>query len=65
MTAEKKKETIVHRTPSLSLQLSGACNQDHVPWGSWAKCESNCPVCKHVSTMPLQSREELNAVDAR
>ncbi len=55
---------MVHHTPSLSLQLNGTRDQDHVPWGKWAKCESNCPVCKHASTMPMQSREAINAADA-
>jgi hypothetical protein len=55
---------MVHRTPSLSLQLNGTRDQDHVPWGKWAKCESNCPVCKHASTMPMQLHEAINAADA-
>ena len=62
--AQKDAESVVHRTPSLSFQLNGTRNQDHVPWGKWAKCESNCPVCKHASTMPMQLREAINAADA-
>ena len=65
MQAVKDEENVVHRTPSLSLQLTGAREQDHVPWGKWRKYESNCPVCIHASTMPLQSREDVNAANAR
>jgi len=61
---QKDVENVVHRTPSLSLQLNGTREQDHVPWGKWAKCESNCPVCKHASTMPMQSCEAINNADA-
>jgi len=39
--AEREAENVVHRTPSLSLQLTGARDQDHVPWGKWTKYESN------------------------
>jgi len=42
--AERDAANVVHRTPSLSLQLTGARGQDHVPWGKWTKYESNCPV---------------------
>ncbi len=59
--AQKDAESVVHCTPSLSLQLNGTRD---VPWGKWAKCESNCPVCKHASTMPMQSREAINAANA-
>jgi len=31
--AQKDAENVVHRTPSLSLQLNGTHDQDHVPWG--------------------------------
>jgi hypothetical protein len=62
--AQKEAESVVHRTPSLCLQLTGTRDQDHVPWGKWAKFESNCPVCKHASMMPMQSREAINAADA-
>ena len=55
--AERDAANVVHRTPSLSLQLTGARDQDHVPWGRWTKYESNCPVCMHASTMPMQDRE--------
>ena len=55
---------MVHRTPSLSPQLTGVRNQDHVPWGKWENYESNCPVCVHALTMPMQSRENVNAADA-
>ena len=34
--AQKDAENVVHRTPSLSLQLNGTRDQDHVPWGKWA-----------------------------
>ena len=63
--AERDAVNVVHRTPSLSLQLAGARDQDHVPWGRWTKYESNCPVCTHASTMPMQSREDVHAADAR
>jgi hypothetical protein len=63
--AERDAENIVHRTPSLSLQSTGARDQDHVPWGKWTKYELNCPVCTHASTMPMQSHEGVNAADAR
>jgi hypothetical protein len=62
--AQKDAENVVHGTPSLSFQLNGTRDQDHVPWGKWAKCESNCPVCKHTSTMPMQLCEAINAADA-
>ncbi len=62
--AQKDAESIVHCTLSLSLQLNGTRDQDRAPWGKWAKCESNCPVCKQASTMPMQSREAINAADA-
>ena len=62
--AQKDAENVVHRTPSLSLQLNGTHDQDHVPWGKWDKCKSNCPVCKHASTMPMQSCEAINAANA-
>jgi hypothetical protein len=63
--AERDAENIVHRTPSLSLQLTGARDQDHVPWGKWTRYELNCPVCTHASTMPMQSHEGVNAADAQ
>ncbi len=63
--AERDAENVVHRTPSLSLQLTGAHDQDHVPWGRWTEFESNCPVCTHASTMPMQSREDVNAANSR
>jgi len=31
--AERDAENVVHCTPSLSLQLTGARDQDHIPWG--------------------------------
>ncbi len=62
--AQKEAESVVHCTPSLCLQLTGTRNQDHVPWGKWAKFESNCPVCKHTSMMPMQSCKAINAADA-
>jgi len=62
--AQKDAENMVHHTPSLSLQLNGTHDQDHVPWGKWDKCKSNCLVCKHASTMPMQSCEAINAADA-
>jgi hypothetical protein len=65
MQAERDKKNVVHHTPSLSLQLTGARDQDHVPWGKWTKSESNCPECMHASTMPMQSREGVIAADAR
>jgi hypothetical protein len=34
--AQKDAENVVHCTPSLSLQLNGTRDQDHVPWGKWA-----------------------------
>jgi hypothetical protein len=37
--AERDAENVVHRTPSLSLQLTGARDQDHVPWGKWTRYE--------------------------
>jgi len=49
--AERDAENVVHRTPSLSLQLTGARDQDHVPWGKWMKNKLNCPVCTHTSTI--------------
>jgi hypothetical protein len=63
--AEREAENIVHRTPSLSLQLTGPRQQDHNPWAKFSKSESNCPVpeCGHASTMPLQSRESINSGD--
>ena len=61
---QKDAENVVHRTPSLTLQLNGTRDQDHVPWGKWAKCESNCPVCKHASTMSMQSCKAINNADA-
>jgi hypothetical protein len=63
--AERDAENVVHHTPSLSLQLTGARDQDHVPWGKWTRYESNCPVCTHASTMPMQRREDVNVVDSR
>ena len=63
--AEKKISNILHSTPSLSYQINGKCAQDLVPWMSWTKCQSNCPACTHVLTMPLQSRAISNAEDAR
>ena len=62
---ERDAENVVHRTPSLSLQLTGARNQDHVPWGKWTRYDSNCPVCTHASTIPKQGREDVNAADSR
>jgi hypothetical protein len=64
MQAERDEANMVHHTPSLSLQLTGAHNQDHVPWGKWTKYKSNCPVCTHALTMPMQSREDVNAANA-
>ena len=63
--AERIEANKVHRTPSLSLQLTGSRAQDLVPWARFTKCQSNCPVpeCGHASTMPLQSREEIIAGD--
>ena len=63
--AEKDEENKVHRTPSLNVQLTGTRDQDKVPWGKWTKYESNCPMCVHASTMPMQSREDINAANAR
>ena len=63
--AERDAENVVHCTPSLSLQLTGARDQDHVPWGKWMRYESNCPVCTHASTMPMQNREGVHAADSR
>ena len=63
--AERDAANVVHRTPSLSLQLTGARDQDHVPWGRWTKYESNCPVYTHASTMPMQNREGVHAADSR
>ena len=62
-----EQENVVHRTPSLSLQLTCARVQDHVPWASFPKSESNCPIpgCGHASTMPLQSLESINSGDDR
>jgi hypothetical protein len=62
--AERDEEYVVHRTPSLSLQLTGARDQDHVPLEKWTKYESNCPVCTHAWTMPMQSHEDVNAANA-
>jgi hypothetical protein len=64
VVAEKKKENAIYRTPSLSLQLTGQRDQDQILWGSWAKCPSNCPVCIHALTMPMQSPVEVNAANA-
>ncbi len=50
---EKKKKNANHRTPSLSLQLNGAHNQDCVLWGLFVMCPSNCPVCTHALTMQM------------
>ncbi len=55
---------MVHCIPLLSLQLNGTHDQDHVPWGKRAKCESNCPICKHASMMPMQLRKAINAANA-
>ena len=55
---------MVHHTPSLSLQSTGACNQDHIPWGKWTRHEPNCPVCTQASTMPMQNCEGVNAANA-
>jgi len=63
--AERDAENVVHRTPSLSLQLTGARDQDHAPWGKWTKYESNCPVCTHASTIPMQRREDVSAAGSR
>ena len=65
--AERNAANVVHRTPSLCLQLTGARAQDHIPWMRFPKSQSNCPVpeCGHASTMPLQSRTEIIAGDAR
>ncbi len=62
---ERKKENAIYCTPSPSLQLTGQRNQDQISWGLWAKCLSNCPVCIHASTMPMQSPAEFNAANAR
>ncbi len=56
--AENEKEKVVHRTPSLSLQLNGTHNHDHVLWGSSAKIPSTCLICTHASTMPTQLHKE-------
>ncbi len=65
VNALKEAENVVHRTPSLCLQLTGSRVQDHVSWATFPKLESNCPVpeCGHVSTMPLQSRDSINSGD--
>jgi hypothetical protein len=57
--AQKDAESVVHRTPSLSLQLNGTCDQDHVPWRKWAKCESNCQLQANVSASG--GKEEHNS----
>ena len=55
LQAEREAENVVHRTPSLCLQLTGPRKQDHVPWAKFPKSESNCPVpeCGHALTMSL------------
>ena len=65
INALKEAENVVHRTPSLCLQLTGSRVQDHVSWATFPKSESNCPVpeCGHASTMPLQSRDSINSGD--
>ena len=63
--AERDEENMVHRTPSLSLQLTGVFDQGHGPWVKWTKYKSNCPVCMHALTMPMQSRKNVNAADAQ
>ncbi len=64
VVTEKKKENTIYCTLSLSLQLTGQRDQDQISWGLWAKCPSNCPVCIHASTMPMQSPAEINAANA-
>jgi hypothetical protein len=49
--AERIEANKVHRTPSLSLQLTGSRAQDLVPWARFTKCQSNCP--KILSTSLL------------
>ncbi len=63
--AEKEAANVVHRMPSLSLQLTGSRVQDHVSWSTFPKSESNCPVpeCEHASTMTLQSQDSINSGD--
>ncbi len=65
LKAEEDRKKVVHRTPSLSYQATGAHTQDHFQWGQWPKYESGCPVCLHPSTMRLQSQEEIDTADAR
>ena len=67
LQAEREAENVVHRTPSLCLQLTGPRKQDHVPWAKFPKSESNCPIaeCGHASTMPLQSLAAINSGDDR
>ncbi len=68
VNAKKEAENVVHRMPSLCLQLTGSRVQDHVSWATFStKSESNCPVpeCGHASTMPLQSRDSVNSGDDR
>ena len=67
INALKEAENVVHRTPSLCLQLTGSRVQDHVSWATFPKSESNCPVpeCGHVSTMPLQSWDSIKSGDDR
>jgi hypothetical protein len=67
VNALKEAENVVHRTPSLCLQLTGSRVQDHVSWATFPKSESNCPVpeCGHSLTMPLQSRDSINSGDDR
>ncbi len=47
MQAESDETNVVYRTPSLSLQLIGARNQDHVPWGEMDKVRVKLP-CVHA-----------------
>jgi hypothetical protein len=54
LKAEEDRKKVVHRTPSLCHQATGASAQDHFQWGQWPKYESGCPVCLHPSTMQHQ-----------
>ncbi len=64
VVTKKKKESAIYPTPSLSLQLTGQCNQDQISCWSWAKCPSNCPVCIHALTIPMQSPVEVDPANA-
>ena len=58
--AERDAENVVHRTPSLSLQLTGARDQDHVPWGKWMRYESNSALCAHTTPRRCQCRDVMD-----